>query len=254
MLQVKASPRGGQFIEFLRIDITAFDDGVSPVVGPPFEILYTTDGSVPSDTNPSTKIRRSPITQLPINGPTTLKFFARNLSPPTTFTTSIVIEFYDVLELTARNEVPTVGPSIRNYTLTINDIGDLVRTSPGQYDVVFGIEKTKQDIRESILVENVPQNAPIGDRTLPKFGSALNRILGQSLPVDFAANEIQASIFDALTTLMNLQQDERVPSDEQIRRIISVTVVPLDPTSFRYYFMVETVSGQKVSDSGTILV
>lgn len=253
MLIVKASPKGDQFTEFLRIDIIAEDDGTTqPPVVPPFEILFTTDGSIPSDSNPSTKLRRSPIKQLPIDGPVTIKFFARSLTPPVV-TTPIFVEFYDVLELTARNEVPTVGPNIRNYTLKIDDIGDFVRTSPGQLEVVFGVDKTRQDIRESILVENVPQNASTRDRTLPQFGSALNRILGQDFPIGFATSEIQASLFSALTTLIGLQREERVPADEQIRRIVSLNVVPLDPTSFRYHFVVETTGGLRVGDSGTIV-
>lgn len=254
MLVVTASPPGGQFTEFLRLDIIALDDGTTqPPVVAPFEILYTTDGSVPSDSNSATKIRRSPAKQIPIDGPLTLKYFARSITSPIVVT-DIKVEFYDVIELTAVNEIPTVGPGIRNYTLGISDIGDIIRTSPGQYDVVFGTDKTRQDIRESILVENVPQNAPVGDRTLPNFGSALNRILGKDFPVGFASNEIQASIFTALTTLIELQRESRAPASEQIRRIVSLTVTPQgDPTAFRYHFVVETTGGLRFSDSGNII-
>src|SRR5881396_1045607 len=161
MIKLTVTPPAGQFIEFLRIDMVAFDDGTDAfnVAGAPFEILFTTDGSIPSDTNSHTVIRHSPVKNLPIDKPTMLKVFARSLNPVVQ-TTDILLQFYDLLELTARNTINTVDPSVRNYTLKIDESGDLVRTSPGQYDVVFGIDKTKQDVRESILVENVPTGRP----------------------------------------------------------------------------------------------
>jgi len=253
MIIVKSVPPAGSFTEFLRVDIVASDDGTTqPPAVAPFEILYTSDGSIPSDTNTATKVRRSPVKQLPISGPTTLKFFARTLVAPFV-QTDIQVQYYAVQELTARNTILTVDPRVRNYTLKIDDNGDIVRTSPGQYDVVFGLDKMKQDIKEVILVEDVPQNQPVGDRTLPQFGSALNRILGKSFPIGFAASQIQASLFDALTTLIDLERDERVPADEQIRRILSITVSPLDPTTFSYSITVEAVTGAKLTDSGTIV-
>lgn len=253
MLIVTATPVGGQYVEFLRVDLVASDDGTTlPPTVAPFEILYTIDGSIPSDSNSETRVRRSPVRAIPVDGPLTIKYFARSITPPLV-QTEIAVQFYDVLELTARNTIPTVGSAVRNYTLKIDDNGDLVRTSPGLYDVVFGVEKTKQDIREIVLVEDVEQNRPIGDRTLPRFGSALNRVLGSSFPIGFAANEIQSSLFNAMSFLIELQRQGRNPSDEQIRRVVSLSVSPIDPTTFRYHFVVETVSGSKVSESGTVL-
>jgi len=254
MIKMTVTPPAGQFIEFVRLEITAIDDGSDAfnIAGAPFEILYTIDGSIPSDSNPNTVIRRSPVKNLPIDKPTMLKVFARSLNPSVQ-TTDILLQFYDLLELTARNTINTVDPSVRNYTLKIDESGDLVRTSPGQYDVVFGIDKTKQDVRESILVENVAQGSPVGDRTLPTFGSALNRVFGQSFPIGFAASEIQTSLFDAMNTLMALQKAERVPTNEQIRRIVSISVTPIDPTTFKYRVIVETVSGDVLADNGTLL-
>lgn len=253
MVKVTISPDPGNYIEFVRLSLLAEDDGLtSPPTVEPYEILYTTDGSIPSDSNSATKVRRSPIQQLPISKPTTIKFFARSLTFPVA-QTPIQVAFYDLTELTAKNTVLTVNENIRNYTLTINTSGDLVRTSPGRYDVIFGVDKTKQDIREIILVEDVAQGQPVGDRTLPRFGSALNRILGENFPIGFAESEIRSSLFDALSTLIQLQRDERVPNNEQISRIIRVAVAPLDPTTFTYEIIVQTVAGEQVSDRGTIV-
>jgi hypothetical protein len=254
MLVVVATPPGGQFIEFVRTTIVASDDGNVPIIVGPFEIVYTTDGTAPRvDINgvplDTAKKRRSPIRNLPIDHPTTLKFFARTTDGVTTTAVSSV--FFDVQEVTAKNEIHTVAPGIRNYTLAVVD-GDIQRDSGGLYTVVSGVDKTKQDIREVILVENIGPNAPIGNRTLPQFGSALSRLLGAALPPGYVRGEIQTSVFEALTFLSELQREENVPADEQIRRILNIHVSPIDPTSFRYTFSVETVSGLRVTDTGTI--
>ena len=254
MLTVSVSQKGGRYIEFIRIDIIAQDDGTTnPPTVPPYEILYTTDGSIPSGTNSATITRRAPIKQLPIRSPVTLKFFARSIITPIE-TTAIQVEFYDIIELTARLAIPTVPENVRNYTLKISDTGDLVRDGGGQYAVVSGPDKTKQDIREIVLVEDVAQNDSIGNRTLPRFGSALNRLLGKSFPMGFVTGEIHSSLFKALSTLIELQRAERVPFNEQIRRIVSINVTPKDETSFRYHFVVGTLGGESVSDTGTIVV
>lgn len=290
MLIVSATPPGGSFIEFLRVDIVAVDDGNSPVTVGPYEIIYTTDGTLPrngdqwddgttynaddvvqhnivlwvsnttnTDSEPkagnadwtalSSKKRRSPIKQLPIDGPKTLKFFARTTDGLTT--TEITSVFFDVTELTAKNEIHTAPETVRNYTLKVEN-GDIQLTSGGLYDIVYGIDKTKQDVREVILVENIAPNAAIGNRVLPQFGSALNRILGQALPAGFTRGRVQTSIFEALTFLTEIQREEAVPADEQIKQILSVNVQPLDPTTYKYQFSVETVSGLKVTDTGII--
>lgn len=252
MLTVAATPTGARFTEFVRVDIIAEDDGTSPEVTGPFEILLTTDGSIPSDSNSATSIRRSPILRLPLSGPTTLKFFARPASGGGT-ATDISIEFYDVIELLPVGAVRVAPDTVTNYTLRIDEDGDLVRTN-GRYEIVWGVDKCVQDIREIILVEDVPSNGRIGDRTLPQFGSSLNRVLGESLPVGFVANDIRSSIFNALSALTALQRQERVPFDEQIRRILNVTVSTIDPTTYKYRFAVETVGGATVNDSGSITV
>lgn len=251
MLTVSVSPPAGRFTEFVRVDLRASDNGVAPVASAPFEILFTLDGSIPSDTNPATKIRRSPILRLPMDGPTTLKFFARAVTSHGT-ATAIQIAFFDVIELVPVGSIRTAPAGVFNYTLTVDDTGDIVRTGDGKYGIVFGVDKASQDIREVILVENVEPGTPIGDRTLPSFGSALNRILGQDFPLGVAVNDIRATIFDALTTLIELQRSERVPADEQIRRILDVSVAPIDPTTFKYRFAVETMTGRKPVDTGTI--
>jgi hypothetical protein len=254
MIVVSASPPGGQFIEFLRINIIASDDTIVPVTTGPYEIVYTTDGTVPRvdiDGNPlaSAKKRRSPIKNLPIDGPTTLKFFARTTDG--SFFTPVSSVYFDVTEVTARNEINTAAPDVRNYTLQVVD-GDIVRDGRGLYEIVSGDRKTAQDIREVILVENVSPDRPIGNRTLPQFGSALPRILGKALPIGFTRGQIQTTVFQALTFLSELQREENVPSDEQIKRVLNVAVEAIDPTSFRYHFTVETVSGIKVSDTGIV--
>lgn len=250
-LVVTTSPAGGKFTEFLRIDIVAVDDGNLPEISGPFDILFTTDGSIPSTTNPSTSHRRSPIKNFPISKPTTIKYFAQTTDAVTQ--TSIQTEFYDVIELTARNTIPTVQSGIRNYTLTIAD-GDIVRDERGLFTVVSGADKTAQDIQEIILVEDVPEGTPIGTRTLPEFGSALNRILGLSFPQGFAANVVETSLFSAMETLISLQRLERVPSDEQIRRILQVRVAPKNETDYKYKIVVETVGRRVVTSSGVIVV
>lgn len=254
MLIVTATPPGGSFVEFLRVNIIATDDGNSPVTTGPYEIVYTTDGTVPRvdiDGNPldTAKKRRSPVRNFPIDRPTTLKFFAR--TPDGVTTTAVSSVYFDVDEVTAKNEIHTAAPGIRNYTLAVVGM-DIVKESTGLYAIVSGIDKTRQDVREVILVENVAPNAPVGNRTLPQFGSSLNRLLGQALPPGYTRGEIQTSVFEALTFLMQLQREENVPADEQIRRILSVSVQPIDPTSWRYSFSVETVSGVRVTDSGIL--
>jgi phage baseplate assembly protein W len=254
MLVVVAIPPGGPFIEFVRIDIVASDNGLSPIITGPFEIVYTTDGTVPRvDINglplDTAKKRRSPVLRFPIDKPTTLKFFARTTDGVTTTTVTSV--FFDIQEVTAKNEIHTAQPGIRNYTLTVLN-GDIQKDSGGLYSIVAGVDKTKQDIREVILVENIAPKAPIGNRTLPNFGSSLNRLLGAALPPSYTRGEIQTTVFEALTFLQQLQREENVPADEQIRRILSISVQPLDPTSFRYSFTVEMVSGVRVTDSGIL--
>jgi hypothetical protein len=254
MIIVSATPPGGQFVEFLRINIVASDDATAPVTSAPYEIVFTTDGTVPRidiDGVPldSAKKRRSPIKNLPIDRPTTLKFFARTTNGA--FTTSVSSVFFDVTELTARNEIHTAAPNVQNYTLRVVD-GDIVRDSRGLYDIVSGNRKTAQDVREVILVEDVPRNRSSGSRTLPRFGSALNRILGKSFPVGFAQGQIHSTVFEALTFLIELQQSERVPADEQIASISSINVLAIDPTSFRYTFSVKTANGNTVTNSGIV--
>jgi len=254
MLTVDITPAGGIFVEFVRVDIVASDDGNVPIASGIFEIVYTTDGTLPEVDvfgNPlgTSKKRRSPIKQFPIKQPLTLKFFARTLTGSQT--TTVQSAFFNLTELTAVNEIHTVPEDVRNYTVRV-DNGDIQKTDNGLYAIVYGIDKTRQDVREAILVENVGQGMPIGNRLLPQFGSALNRLLGQALPAGFTRGQIQTSIFEALTFLTELQREENVPSDEQIRRILFVNVENVSPTSYRYHFSVETVSGRTVSDSGTI--
>ena len=253
-LTVFANPEGGRFIEFVRIDIRAEDDGASPIASGSFEILYTTDGSVPSDTNSSTILRRSPIKRLPLSGPVTLKFFARTVTAPV-YTTEVQTEFYDIIELTARNTINTVPISVSNYTLKVSN-GDIVRTEPGFYELVYGQNKTIQDIKEIILVEDVPKGKFDGNRMLPGFGSELNRMLGSSFPVGFMVSSIKISIYRALTNLIAFQKASKAPSDEQIRRVVSISVVPQtqgDATKYSYNFIVETVSGETATGSGSIV-
>jgi hypothetical protein len=251
MIAVSVSPPAGQFQEFVRVDLRASDNGSFPTVTGPFEILFTTDGSVPSDSNPATKIRRSPILRLPLDRPTTLKFFARVVASPST-ATAIQIGFFDIIALVPVGSIKTAPVGVTNYTLEIDENGDITRTGDGRYGVVFGVDKTGQDIREIILVENVDTGQPIGNRTSPSFGSALNRLLGQDFPIGVAINDIRSTIFDALSTLIDLQRAQRVPSDEQIRRILDVSVSAVDPTTFKYRFAVETVSGQKPVLTGVL--
>lgn len=254
MITVKVTPNGGQFTEFVRIDLVASDDGSGPITTAPYEVFYTTDGTLPEvDINDvplgTTKKRKSPARQIPVDGPITLKFFARTLDG--SFSTDIASVFFDVTELTALNEIHTAAPNVRNYTLLVTD-GDIVKTDNGLYEIVSGVQKTSQDIREVILVENVPANTPPGSRTLPQFGSSLNRLLGKALPTGFTRGQIQTTIFEALTFLSELQREENVPSDEQIDRIVFINVEVLSPTSYRYNFSVQTVSGQKFSDTGVL--
>lgn len=257
MLIVVATPPGGQFIEFLRVNIVASDDGNVPVITGPFEIVYTLDGSFPEvdiDGNPlgTAKKRRSPIRNLPIDHPTTMKFFARTTDGVTT--TAISSVYFDVQELTAKNEIKTAAPTVLNYTLTVEN-GDIVKTDRGSYGIVFGPDKTAQDVREVILVENVPDQQNPGARTLPRFGSAVSRLLGKSLPPSFTRGQIQTSVFEALTFLAELQRREEVPQDEQIRKIrnVNVELVPDQPTSFKYTFSVELAGGLVVSQSGVVV-
>lgn len=166
--------------------------------------------------------------------------------------TSATSSFYfNIKELSAKNEIRVIPENVRNYTLKVTE-GDLARSASGGYNIVFGPDKTVQDIRESILVENVPQNKPPGDRTLPNFGSALNRILGEEFPVGFAASEIQSTIFSALAELVRLQQENRVPTEERIAQVLYVRVVALDEVTFKYNFAVKTVGGQEIPNSGII--
>lgn len=253
-LTVSANPTSNRFTEFVRIDITASDDGTGSTVTGPFEILYTTDGSLPSATGSTTTIRRSPIKRLPLTGPTTLKFFARVAATPTTVT-EIQVEYYDIVELTARHTIPIVPASVTNYTLKVEN-KDISRTDEGYYNLVWGKDKTAQDIEEIILVEDVEKGRIDAKRTLPYFGSALNRLVGGSFPVGFAANSLKISIYRALNNLTALQKASRAPSNEQIRRIISVDVIPQvegDATAYRYYFVVQTVSGETSEGSGLIV-
>lgn len=254
MIQVSVTPNGGQFIEFVRIDIIAADDGVVPITTAPYEVFYTTDGTLPEvdlfdEPLGTTKKRKSPAKGIPISKPTTLKFFARTLDG--SFSTETFNVYFDLTELTALNEIHTAPATVRNYTVAVAN-GDILKTDNGLYAIVFAAFKTAQDIREIILVENVPANAPPGNRTLPQFGSALNRLLGKSLPAGFVKGQIQTTILEALTFLSELQREENVPADEQIDRILFINVDALSPTSYRYDFSVQTVSGQKFSDTGLV--
>ena len=248
VVSVKTPPL--PFIEFIRIDLVASDDGIAPVSTPPYDITYTTDGSDPVG-NPlgTAKKRRSPLKQIPINGPTTLTLFATDKNAVHTMPTQSM--YLDVQDLLAKNEIHTAAPGVTNYTLAV-ERGDIVRTDNGIYGIVSGAAKTGQDIKEIILVENVPRNRPVGTRTQPQFGSAISRLLGQSLPFGFTQNQIQSTVFEALTYLIALQESENVPSDEQIDKILSVNVQARSPTSFRYTFSVKTLRGVVVSDSGLI--
>lgn len=254
MLTVRVNPLGGRFVEFVRVDIEATDDGSSPIITGRFEILLTTDGSVPSDTNTATIRRVAPVLRFPLTGPTTLKFFARTLIAPIVVT-PIQVEFYDLLELTARNTIRTVPNTVSNYTIKVEN-RDIVRTDLGFYDVVYGTDKTAQDITEIILVETVPAGRFVGNRTMPNFGSELNTILGKPFPVTFAASRMQTSIFQALNTLIALQKKSRAPAHEQIAKVVSLSVVPQsegDATSYRYHFVVKTVSGELSSGAGSVV-
>lgn len=253
-LNVSINPPGGRYVEFIRVDIEATDDGTSPISTGRFEILLTTDGSIPSDTNTETIRRVAPILRFPLDGPTTLKFFARTLSTPVVVT-PIQVHFYDLLELTARNLIRAVPNSESNYTIKVEN-KDIVRNDLGFYDVVYGKDKTAQDVTEIILVETVSTGRFVGNRTMPNFGSELNTILGKPFPVTFAASRIQTSIFQALNTLIALQKKSRAPAHEQIAKIVSLSVVPQskgEATSYRYHFVVETVNGGLSSGTGSVV-
>lgn len=254
MLRVQITPPGGEFIEFLRITMSAYDDGLLPISTPPWEIVYTTDGSIPAVDiagNPlgTSKKSISPIRNFPIGKPTTVRCFARRGST----TSEIVSAYFDIVELLAKNEIRTVTDDITNYTLAISN-GDITKNDRGLYDVVWGMRKAAQDIRQVLQVENVPEGRPAGQRTLPRFGSALNRILGAALPVGIARGQIHTAIYNAVTYLAELQRAENVPDTEQIRRIRSLSVdTESDLTRFRYNILVELVTGETVQESGTIV-
>lgn len=244
MLTVQADPRGSRLNEFVRINLVATDTDAGPL-----EIHYTLDGSIPDTLGSATVIRRSPVLALPLSRPTTVKFLAKNTL--TLNTTTVSIEFYDIIELTSVQEIRTVPEDITNYTLKVSQ-GDLVRTQNGLFDIVYGIDKTAQDVREVISVENVPEGTFIGNRILPNWGSGLNRIFGSALPAVFTASLIQSDIFKALSELMRLQRIEAVPNDERIKDIVRVVVVPKNETDYSYNFEVTTVSGRVVNESGLI--
>lgn len=258
MLTVQATPTGTRLNEFVRITLVAQDTNPGTL-----EIHYTLDGSVPDTFGSGTIIRRSSYLSLspgfstiefsakniPLSQPTTVKFLARNIT--TLEITPVSIEFYDIIELTAVQEIRSVPEDVKNYTLKITN-GDLARTTNGLFDIVFGIDKTAQDVREVISVENVPEGTAIGNRILPNWGSGLNRIFGSALPAVFTASLIQTEIYKALAELMRLQRIEAVPSDERIRDIVRVIVVPMNETDYSYDFEVTTSSGRVVNESGLI--
>ena len=255
MIVVAANPPGGEFEEFLRVDIIASDDGNVPITSGIYEIVFTTDGTMP-DVDPTglpvgtSKKRRSPIKQFPISRPTTLKLFARTSDGANE--TAVQSLFFDIIELTAKREIRTAPPQVRNYTLMVEN-GDLRRNSRGGYDIVTGQRKVSQDIREALLVENVPPDEAPGDRTLPRFGSALNRLLGQSLPPAFTRSQLQTSIYEAITFLAELQRIDQVPLNEQIRRVRSVSVeARTDGVSFKFNLAVELVSGEVLTETGIV--
>lgn len=252
MLTLKITPPAGVYNEFVRVNIAVEDDGESPVTTAPYEVLYTTDGSIPSDSNEVTKIYRAPLRNIPFSRSTTLKVLARTVD--LAHATEIGVFYYDIYDQTARSLFKTVPATVANYTLMINEVGDLVPNGSGAYEIVHGVEKTKQDVRESILVESVGENQSAGTRLIPQFGSALNRLLGQSYAPNFTASLLRSSLYDSMNVLMALQKLGRAPAHERIRRVLSVDVVPKkDPTGFRYRIVVQTESGEQVSEIGTIV-
>lgn len=244
MITVQVEPRGARFNEFVRVNIIATDSNMGVL-----EIRYTSNGAVPDTFGSDTIIRRSPIMGLPLSQPTTIKFFVRNLL--TLEETAVQTEFYDIIEINSRQEISSTPEGVTNYTLKIQQ-NDLVRTQNGLFDIVYGIDKTAQDVREVILVENVPENTASGNRLLPNWGSGLNRIFGSSLPAVFAASLIQTEIFKALNELMRLQRLSSVPSDERIKNIARILVIPKSETDYAYDFEVVTVSGRVINESGVI--
>lgn len=253
MLKVKIEPPGGEFTEFVRITIQAFDDGIMPISTPPWEIVYTTDGTIPAvdiSGNPlgTSKKALSPITKFPIEKPTTIRCFAIK----GTTTSPIVSAYFDLFEVLAKNEIRTAPPPVVNYTLKITE-GDLVRNDRGSYDIVWGAQKAAQDVREVLLVEDVPEGKSVNTRTLPRFGSALSRLVGSALPAGLTRGKIQTAIFRAVSYLSELQQQENVPEFEQIRRIQSLSVdASSDMTHYTYDLIVELVTGETVRESGII--
>jgi len=254
MLQVSISPPAGEYTEFIRITLVAFDDGNAPVISGPFEIVYTLDGTLPEldiSGNPigTTRKRRSPVKNIPISKPTTVLYFARTTDGSTV--TPINKVYYALQEILAKNEIPT-STNTRNYTLAVEN-GDIVKNSRGVYNIVSDARKAQQDIREVILVENVPEETNPGDRLLPRWGSAISRLLGKPSPVGFAKGQIQTTIFEALTFLSELQRSNGVPNTEQIKKIRRIVVdTQPDPTSYKYEFSVELVSGEIITESGIL--
>jgi hypothetical protein len=251
---VNFNPSGGISQGLTRVTLRVVDAISGVEVVTPYNIAYTVDGSAPSIGGNGTT-RRAPVLNIPLSAPTTIKAIGQTVDTLTT--TPQAAQYYDVRTVFAKLTVPTVDPTVSNYTLQIVN-GDLVRSVRGQYGVVYGVDKTKQDVREVLVVENVPNSRPAGDRVLPNWGSALNRFLGQALPSpdtpDGIATDIQTSILNAVTTLKNLQTDTHVPLDEQIDQIVSLLVQAVNPTDYKFSITVQTVAGRQISDTQIIRI
>lgn len=253
MIFVQPTPVAGISKDFVRVGLSVIDDSTGLPPSGVYIIYYTVDGSLPTIGGATTVARVSPIHVIAVTQSTTIKAFAQRTDAG--ITTGLITQYYQIVSSNAHREARTVSPDVARYTLQINN-GDILRSTSGQYGVVYGAEKAKQDIREVILVEDVPVTKSSGNRTMPRFGSALNRIIGQALPSvdspDFVAGDIQTSIFQALSTLQTLQQNAKVPSSEQIKDIVSVIVTPQSPTDYTYQIVVEMASGEQVSDTRII--
>lgn len=250
---VKPNPAAGTFEDFVRVGLQVIDDSTGLPPTGVYIVYYTIDGSLPQIGGSTTTARRSPVATIPLMHSTTIKAFAQRTDAGVT--TPIIVQYYNIASFDAQRTARTVSSDVTRYTMQVRN-GDFVRTSRGQYGVVFGLDKVKQDIREVVLVEDVPNRAPIGNRTLPRFGSALNRLIGQAGisndSTESVAGEIQTSLFQALTVLQALQTQSQVPGDEQIKDIVSIVVTPNSPTDYLYQIVVETLTGRQVSDTGTL--
>jgi hypothetical protein len=181
-----------------------------------------------------------------------LKVVARTATQPYVYS-PLVSAYFDITNFIPVKEIASVPDDVINYTLAIDNNGDISYDTAGKYKLVWGVDKTSQDIREIILVARVPPGQVDLTRTMPDFGSDVSLTLGKAIAPDIAVADVRTSVADAINNLIQLQQKTFAPPDEQIKTINSITVAPgTDATAIQFSIRVTTASGHTVQETGVV--